>query len=68
MWRNGYYRPQGSISTGFPTAQLSLDYNVHVKQDKEFINLNEPDIIKDRNCRERRFIEYGKEKSVFTRI
>jgi len=43
-------------------------YNVHVKQDKEFINLNEPDIIKDRNCRERRFIEYGKEKSVFTRI
>lgn len=47
---------------------LFLEYNVHVKQDKEFINLNEPDIIKDRNCRERRFIEYGKEKSVFTRI
>jgi hypothetical protein len=47
---------------------MIMGYNVHVKQDKEFINLNEPDIIKDRNCRERRFIEYGKEKSVFTRI
>lgn len=52
----------------FRILEIGCQYNVHVKQDKEFINLNEPDIIKDRNCRERRFIEYGKEKSVFTRI